>query len=74
MRAMAIRVVESKPPAELDPMAQLKDLNKPAALQPEHVWDQLTSLQQRQVMCSLVQVGRHLVQQCIRKEVSDEHD
>jgi hypothetical protein len=71
---MAIRVVEDKPPTELGPMAQLKDLNKSAALPPEHVWDQLTSSQKRQVVYRLVQVGRHLVQQRMRKEVSDEHD
>jgi hypothetical protein len=71
---MAIRVVERQPQAELGPIAQLKDLNKPAAIQPEHVWGQLTSLQQRQVVYSLVQVGRHLVQQGMTKEVGDEHD
>jgi hypothetical protein len=71
---MAIRVVESKPPAELGPMAQLKNLNKPAALPPEHVWDQLTSSQKRQVVYSLVQLGRHLVQQRMTKEAGDEHD
>jgi hypothetical protein len=71
---MAIRVVERKLQAELGPMAQLKDLNKPVAIQPEHVWDQLTSLQQRQVVSSLVQVGRHLVRQGMTKEGGDEHD
>ena len=71
---MAIRVVERKPPAELGPIGQLRDPNKPAAIQPEHVWDQLTSLQKRQVVYSLVQVGRHLVQQSMTKEAGDEHD
>jgi hypothetical protein len=71
---MAIRVVESKPQAELGPIAQLKELNKPTAIQPEHVWDQLTNLQQRQVVCGLVQVGRQLLQQAMTKEAGDEHD
>jgi hypothetical protein len=71
---MAIRVVESKLPAERGPMAQWKDLNEPTAIQPDQLWNQLTSLQQRQVGRSLVQVGRQLLQQVMTQEADDEHD
>jgi hypothetical protein len=71
---MAIRVVERKPQAELGPIAQLKDLNKPAAIQPDQLWSQLTSLQQRQVVHSLVQVGRQLLQPVMTQEGDDEHN
>ena len=71
---MTIQVIEHQSPAELSPTAQVKNRNEPTAIQPEHVWDQLTSLQKRQVVYSLVQVGRHLVQQSMTKEAGDEHD
>lgn len=71
---MAIRVIESKLQAEPGLMAQGKDPNEPTAIQPDQLWNHLTSLQQRQVVSSLVQVGRHLVQQGMTKEGGDEHD
>jgi hypothetical protein len=71
---MAIQVVESKLQAELGPMAQGKDLNEPTVIQPDQLWSQLTSRQQRQVVRSLVQVGRQLLQQVKTQEVDDEHD
>jgi hypothetical protein len=71
---MTIQVIEHQSPAELSPAAQVKNRNEPTAIQPEHVWDQLTSQQQRQVMRSLVQVGRQLLEQVMTKEAGDEHD
>ena len=71
---MTIQVVESKLPAELGPIAQGKDLNEPTVIQPDQLWSQLTSLQQRQVVGSLVQVGRQLLQQVTTQEVNDGHD
>lgn len=71
---MAIQEVENKRQAELGPMVQGKELNKLTVIQPDQLWSQLTSLQQRQVVCSLVQVGRQLLQQVMMQEVDDEHD
>jgi hypothetical protein len=71
---MAIQVIEHQPPAELSPTAQVKNRNEPTAIQPEQVWDQLTSQQQRQVMRRLVQVGRQLLEQVMAKEAGDEHN
>ena len=69
---MASRVSASKLP-ELGREIQLKVPDEPTAIQPDQVWDQLTRLQQRQVVDRLVQVGRQLVQQVMTQEVSDEH-
>ena len=71
---MAIQEVESKRHAELGPMVQGKELNKPTVIQPDQLWSQLTSRQQRQVVRSLVQVGRQMLQQVTTQEVDDEHD
>ena len=71
---MAIQVVENNLPAELGPMVQGKELNKPTVIQPDQLWSQLTSLQQHLVVRSLVQVGRQLLHQVLTQEVDDEHD
>jgi hypothetical protein len=70
---MAIQVVENKLQVGLGPMAQRKGLNELAVIQPAQLWSQLTDLQQRQVVRSLVQVGRQLLQQVPAQEVNDEH-
>jgi hypothetical protein len=71
---MMIQVVENKRQTALGPMAQQKEMNEPTVIQPDQLWSQLTHLQQRQVIYSLVQVGRQLLQQAATQEVNDEHD
>jgi len=71
---MTIQGVENKRQTTLGPMAQQKELNEPTVIQPDQLWSQLTNLQQRQVVHSLVQVGRQLLQQSPTQEVNDEHD
>jgi hypothetical protein len=71
---MAIRVIENKPQVERGMLAPLKNPNEPMVIQPDQLWSQLTSHQQHQVVRSLVQVGRQVLQQVTTQEADDEHD
>jgi hypothetical protein len=70
---MAIRVVKNKPQAKRATVAQMMDMKEATIIPPEQVWDRLTHLQQRQVVRSLVHVGRQLVQQAMSQGTEDEH-